>query len=208
MSVVGGSANTGLVARVQNILMKPAAEWDVIDGEPATVGGLYTGYACILAAIPAIASVIGSFFLLHYGALLLVVSLVLSYVLSLVGIFVIALIIDALAPSFGAQKSQIQALKLVVYSYTASWVAGIALIIPVLGGLIALVGWVYTLYILYLGLPKLMKSPADKTVGYFVVSLVVAIVVYGLIAIIAGMIIGMLLVGAVAAGGAAMSGVH
>lgn len=208
MSVVGGSANAGLVARVQNILMKPAAEWDVIDGEPATVGGLYTGYACILAAIPAIASVIGSFFLLHYGALLLVVSLVLSYVLSLVGIFVIALIIDALAPSFGAQKSQIQALKLVVYSYTASWVAGIALIIPVLGGLIALVGWVYTLYILYLGLPKLMKSPADKTVGYFVVSLVVAIVVYGLIAIIAGMIIGMLLVGAVAAGGAAMSGVH
>jgi hypothetical protein len=208
MSVVGGSANTGLVARVQNILMKPAAEWDVIDGEPATVGGLYTGYACILAAIPAIASVIGSFFLLHYGALLLVVSLVLSYVLSLVGIFVIALIIDALAPSFGAQKSQIQALKLVVYSYTASWVAGIALIIPVLGGLIALVGWVYSLYILYLGLPKLMKSPADKTVGYFVVSLVVAIVVYGLIAIIAGMIIGMLLVGAVAAGGAAMSGVH
>src|SRR5580692_10512027 len=141
MSVVGGSSNTGLVARVQNILMKPAAEWDVIDGEPATVGGLYTGYACILAAIPAIASVIGSF--------LLLVSLILSYVLSLVGIFVIALIIDALAPSFGAQKSQIQALKLVVYSYTASWVAGIALIIPVLGGLIALAGWIYTLYILY-----------------------------------------------------------
>jgi hypothetical protein len=208
MSVVGGSSNTGLVARVQNILMKPAAEWDVIDGEPATVGGLYTGYACILAAIPAIASVIGSFLLLHYGALLLLVSLILSYVLSLVGIFVIALIIDALAPSFGAQKSQIQALKLVVYSYTASWVAGIALIIPVLGGLIALAGWIYTLYILYLGLPKLMKSPADKTVGYFVVSLVVAIVVYALIAVIAGMIIGMLLVGAVAAGGAAMSGVH
>jgi hypothetical protein len=205
MSVVGGSANSGLITRIQNILMKPAAEWDVIDGEPATVGGLYTGYACILAAIPAIASVIGSFLILHYGMLLLLVSLILSYVLSLVGIFVIALIIDALAPSFGAQKSQIQALKLVVYSYTASWVAGIALIIPVLGGLIALVGWVYTLYILYLGLPKLMKSPADKTVGYFVVSLVVAIVVYGLIAIIAGIVIGMLVVGAVAAGGAAMS---
>ena len=151
MSVVGGSASTGLIARVQNILMKPAAEWDVIDGEPATVGGLYTGYACILAAIPAIASVIGSFLLLHYGAVLLLVSLVLSYVLSLVGIFVIALIIDALAPSFGAQKSQIQALKLVVYSYTASWVAGIALIIPVLGGLIALAGWIYTLVAAGLG---------------------------------------------------------
>ena len=208
MSVVGGSGTTGLVARVQNILLRPATEWDVIDGEPATVGGLYTGYACILAAIPAIASALSSLLILHQGAVVLVVGLVLGYVLSLAGVFVIALIIDALAPSFGAQKSQIQALKLVIYAYTASWIAGIALIIPVLGGLIALAGWIYSLYLLYVGLPKLMKSPADKTVGYFVVSLVVALVVYAVIAIIASIIIGMLVVGAMAAGGAAMPGVH
>ena len=196
MSVVGGSASTGLVQRVQNILTKPAAEWDVIDGEPATVAGLFTGYACILAAIPALASIVSSLLFVHLAIVFALVTAVLSYVLALVGIFVIAMIIDALAPSFGAQKSQIQALKLVVYSYTASWVAGIALIIPVIGGLIALVGWVYSRYILYLGLPKLMKSPPDKTVGYFVVSLVIAILVYGLILIISGIIVGMLIVGA------------
>jgi hypothetical protein len=126
-------------------------------------------------------------------------------VFGLAGVFLIAFIIDALAPSFGATKNQLQALKLVVYSYTAVWVAGIATIIPILGGLVVLAGFIYTLYTLYLGLPKLMKSPADKTVGYFVVSIVVAIVVYAIIFFVLAMILAMLAVGAAAAGGAAMS---
>jgi hypothetical protein len=204
MSVVGGSGTTGLVARVQNILMKPAAEWDVIAGEPASVGGLYTGYACILAAIPALASIVSSLAFVHWTIVPALVSAVLSYVLGLVGTFVIALIVDALAPSFGGQKNQIQALKLVIYAYTASWVAGIALVIPVLGGLVALAGLIYGLYIMYLGLPKLMQCPPDKTVGYFVVTIIVAILVYVVIGIIVGAIIGMLLIGAAATGAAAL----
>jgi hypothetical protein len=198
MSVVGGSGTTGLVARVQNILMKPAAEWDVIDGEPATIAGPFTGSACILAAIPAVAVLI-QFSLFLHNPILGVVIAVLSYVTSLVAVFVMALIIDALAPSFGAQKSQIQALKLTVYSYTASWVAGILSIIPILGVLAALAG-LYGLYIMYLGLPKLMKSPADKTVGYFVVSIVVAIVVNIIIGVIIGAVSAAMMVGAVATG--------
>jgi hypothetical protein len=129
---------------------------------------------------------------------------VLSYVSSLVAVFIMALIIDALAPSFGAQKSQVQALKLTVYSYTASWVAGILNIVPILGILAALAG-LYGLYILYLGLPKLMKSPADKTVGYFVVSIVVAIVVNIIIGFIIAAVTAAMMVSAVAAGGAALT---
>ena len=203
MSVVGGSASTGLVARVQNILMKPAAEWDVIDGEPASIAGLYTGYACILAAIPAIAVLIQMALFLHNPILGVVIG-VITYVSSLIAVFVMALIIDALAPSFGAQKSQIQAMKLTVYSYTASWVAGILNIVPVLGLLAGLAG-LYGLYIMYLGLPKLMKSPADKTVGYFVVSIVVAIVVNIIIGFIIGVVTTAMMVSAVAAGGAALN---
>src|SRR5277367_715944 len=113
MSVVESPKTAGLIQRVQNILMKPAAEWDVIDGEPATVQGLYVGYICILAAIPAIASLLGSLFTIHWMIVVTVISAVLGYGLGLVGVFVMALIIDALAPSFGAQKSEIQAMKLV-----------------------------------------------------------------------------------------------
>jgi len=202
------SSSTGLIARVQNILMKPAAEWDVIAGEPASVQGLYTGYICILAAIPALASIAGNLLLSHWLVIPALIGAVVNYVLTLVGVFVIAFIIDALAPSFGAEKNQIQALKLVGYSYTASWVAGIFLIIPFLGGLLAALGGLYSLYLMYLGLPKLMKSPEDKTVGYFVVSILCAIGVYIVIAIILAIIATMAVVGAAATGAAALGTTH
>jgi hypothetical protein len=207
MTVVSGSSNTGLIARIQNILTKPAAEWDVINTETATVQGLYTGYACILAAIPAIATIIGGILFTHMlvGA---IIGGVLSYVLSLVGVFVIALIVDMLAPSFGAQKSQIQAMKLVVYANTAAWVAGIGGIFPPIAGILALVGGIYTLYTMYLGLPKLMKSPADKTTVYFIIIIVVAVVIEIVIALVAASVLAMFVLSAAATGAAAMGGVH
>jgi len=205
MTVAEGPRTVGLVARVQNILLRPAAEWDVIDAEPATVNGLYTGYVMILAAIPPIASVIGSLAFGHVFAVVgTLIFAVVSYALALIGVFVVAFIIDALAPSFDAQKNQIQALKLVAYSYTAAWVAGVAQIIPLVGGLIALIGALYSLYLMYLGLPRLMKSPAEKTIGYFVVSLLVAIGFYVVIGLVLGMIAGIAMVGAAATGAAAL----
>jgi len=186
--------------------MKPATEWDVIDGEPATVAGLFTGYACILAAIPAIASIIAGFLFIHMAVFLIVVVAVLTYIASLISVFVMAFIVDALAPSFGAQKSMVQATKLVAYSYTASWVAGILNIVPFLGIIASLAGF-YSLYLMYLGLPKLMKAPADKTVGYFVVSLVIAIVINLVVAMVIGGVIVAATAGAIATGGA-MAGVH
>src|SRR4029453_14283966 len=94
---------------------------------------------------------------------------IVAYVISLVVVFVVALIVDALAPTFGGTKSQINALKLVAYSATPGWGAGIATIIPVLGWIVAIIGTLYGIYLLYLGLPVLMKSPEDKTVVYLAV---------------------------------------
>jgi hypothetical protein len=204
MTAVGGTSGTGLVGRVVNILTKPASEWDVIDTESASIGSLYTGYAMILAAIPAIASIIGGLVFLHWGVIVIAVVAVLSYVAQLIGVFVSAFIIDALAPSFGGTKNQIQALKLTVYSATAGWVAGILGIMPPLA-LLVWIGSLYGLYIMFLGLPKMMKSPADKTVGYFVVSLVCVFVVNIIIgAVIAAVSAAMVL----SAGAAAMGAVR
>jgi len=202
MSVVGGASTTGLVERVQNMIMKPAAEWDVVAGEPATVGSIYTGYAMILAAIPAVATLLGSILFAHMNPVAAVVTGVVGYVLALVGLFITSFIVDALAPSFGGTKNQVQALKLVAYANTAAWVAGVLNIIPILGALASLVGGIYSLYTLYLGLPKLMKNPADKTLVYFIVTLVVAVVVYAVIGLVVGIVIGMLAVGAMATTGA------
>lgn len=208
MSVVGGASTTSLVTRVQNMIMKPAAEWDVVAAEPASVGSIYTGYAMILAAIPAIASLIGSILFAHMNPVLAAITAVLGYVLALVGLFVTSFIVNVLASSFGGEQNQVQALKLVAYANTAAWVAGALNIIPILGALASLVGGIYSLYVLYLGLPKLMKNPADKTTVYFIVTLVVAVVVYAVIGAVVGLIIGMLAVGAMATGAAATGAIH
>jgi hypothetical protein len=110
---------------------------------------------------------------------------IVSYVLALAGIYVLALIIDALAPTFNGRRSQIQALKLAAYSMTASWVAGIFGLIPVLWPL-TLLG-LYSLYLLYLGLPILMKTPSDKAVGYIAVVIIIAIVLTMVISAVAAM---------------------
>lgn len=179
-----GSAGTGLVARVKGILLSPSAEWEKIEREPATVGGLFTGYVCILAAIPAVAGLIGGQVFGH-GALGISVKpslgaaltmAVLGYLGALVMTFVLGLVIDALAPSFGAEKNRVQAFKVAAYSGTAGWVAGVLQILPMLG-FIALLAALYGCWLLYLGLPRVMKGPADKAPGYAIVTILVAIVV-------------------------------
>lgn len=202
MTVAEGPHAVGLVARVQNILARPSAEWDVIAVEPATIGGLYSGYACILAAIPAVASVLGWVVRGHFFVVGAVLVAVVSYVLSLVGVFVVAWIIDALAPSFSAEKNQVQAMKLVTYSYTAAWVAGAFDILPVLGGLMTLLGGIYSLYLLYLGLPKLMKNPPDRSPAYLLVTIGAAIVIYLVAAVVVEMVTAMFAIGAFATGAA------
>ncbi len=175
-----------LVARAKNILLQPKTEWPVIAGEQATTGSLYTGYIIPLAAIGPVASIIGwsvfGFSVPFVGAIRYPIGIsvrngVVIYALSLVGVFVLALIIDALAPTFGGQKNQIQALKTSAYSYTAAWVAGIFSLIPSIA-LLGLLAALYSCYLLFLGLPVLMKAPEDKAVGYTVVVIIVAIVLY------------------------------
>lgn len=194
-----------LVQRVANILMRPKAEWEVIDAEPATIKGLYVGYAMILAAIPPLASMIGS---LVFGTGLFgivyrppiiptVVGALVQYGLSLLGVAIIAIVIDLLAPSFGGVQNRVQAFKVAVYAMTAAWVAGIFAIVPMLA-ILGLLGF-YSLYLLYLGLPRLMRSAPDKALGYTAVVVVIGIVIQ-LVAIS----IGSAVIGAAAlAGGAA-----
>jgi hypothetical protein len=205
MTAVEGPRATGLVARVQNILTKPVTEWDVVAAEPATVSGLYTGYICLLAAIPAVAGVLGSALLGHGFLIGARVGAVGRYALTLASVYVIAFIVDALAPSFGGERSMTQALKLVAYSYTAAWVAGVFLIVPLLGWLVSVAGGFYSLYLLYLGLPKVMKNPADKTMIYLIVTIAAAVIVYIVVGAVVAMVTAMFAIGALATGAAALS---
>jgi hypothetical protein len=167
-----------IVARVKGLLLAPDPEWSVIAAESATLGGLITGYVLPVAGLSALGSLVGS--VLWLGGLgfgFAVRAAVIGLMMSIVGVVVLSVVIDALAPTFGATKNSTSAAKVAAYSPTPAWIGGFFQIIPYLGSLIALIGAIYSLYLLYLGLMRVMKSPSDKAVGYTIVVVVVAIVV-------------------------------
>jgi hypothetical protein len=187
-----------ILARAKALLLTPRTEWPVIAAEPATVGSIYSGYIVILAALPAIAqflkfSVLGVS-VVFLGTFRTSIGLGLSnaisyYVMSLIGVFVLALIIDALAPSFNGTKNRVQAVKTSAYAYTAAWVGGIAVIIPGIGWLLSLAGGIYSIYLLYVGLPHTMKAPPEKATGYTVVIVIAGILLAVIISLVSSSII-------------------
>lgn len=186
-----------LVARVQGILLKPKEEWVKIKEEPVSVSELFTSYALILAAIPAVAQLIGLSLIgrrvpfvgwYRYGMGRGLLYAILFYVFTLVSVYVFGIIINALAPTFSSTQNIANAMKLAAYSMTPAWVAGVLYIIPYLGILVILAS-LYGIYILYLGfVTPLMDTPKEKVVVYLVVSIVVALVLMVVVSIILGAI--------------------
>lgn len=200
----GGGGTKNIIARVGDILTKPKQEWEVIDREPSTVASLFTGYAMILAAIGPIASILGYLLVglpIAYGLTFALIA----YVIALAGVFLNGIIINALAPTFGGTQNQVQAMKVAVYSGTPVWLVGILNILPQLAPIIALVGLLalgYGIYILYLGLPRLMRVSEDKAVGYVVVVIAAWIVIWAILSfVIIGMVMGMVYGSALGVGG-------
>ena len=180
-----------IIKRAIAIITKPNDEWQVIKNETMSIADMFTKYAIILAAIPAIAGFIGygligisvgfGTFRIPLGRCL--IWAIFMYALSLVGVYLTAFIMDALAPSFGSQKDMNRSLKVVVFSWTPVWIAGILYIIPS----IAVIVWIaslYALFLLYIGMKSLKEPPQDKLMGYFIVTLVINIVVLFLVGFI------------------------
>jgi hypothetical protein len=186
-------------ARATKILKDPKIEWPVIEREATTVNQLYMGYIGPLAAVAAIAGFLGRTFVgVSLGAFGTfrtpfvsgLVGACIGFVLTLAGVYISALIISKLAPTFQSTSDDRQALKLVAYAETPVWLAGILTILPLLGSLALLIGGLYAIYLFYLGLPVMMKTPQDKVIPYMVVSAVVCVVVFIVMGMIAGIFIG------------------
>jgi len=206
----------GLIDRVKNILLTPKNEWPVIAGEASSTGDLFGGYVAPLAGLSALAGFIGSSLVgtsipfvgtFRVPIIAGIGAAVLHFVFALLGVFILSLIINALAPSFGGEKNQAQALKVAVYSYTPAWIAGVLHILPVFGVsmLIVLIS-LYGLFLLYLGLPPLMKNPPEKSIGYTAVVVICAIVLSIVLALIVGTLTAMF--GGGMAGMAGMGGMR
>jgi hypothetical protein len=172
------------IERVKAILLTPRTEWPVIEQERATMSDLYINYVAILAAIPEVAHIIGQSLVgaAHVSIGALVLRAVIAYAVTLAMVYIIAGVIDLLAPRFGGKKNFPNALKLSVYSYTPLWLAGIFLLIPGLNFLLIL--GVYGLYLLWIGLPMLMGVPSDCAFRYAIVVTACALIPVVVLAIV------------------------
>jgi Yip1 domain len=176
-----------LVERVKAILLTPQNEWQVIDRETGDPTYLFTNYVAILAAVPAVAAFIG-YFLAGMGLVDALILGVFFYVVCCAAWYVEATVIDALAPTFGAPKNIAGAMKIATYSSTAFWIAGIVLLIPRIAVLM-LLGAAYSVYLLWLGLPPLMRVREARASAYAAVVVVVMFVIAIVVIVVLGMII-------------------
>ncbi len=182
------SSAASFLARVKGILLSPAAEWPVIDREDTTPATVFGTYVIPLAALAAIVnfirlSVIG--INMPFGGTIRspitagLTNAVLTCVMAVLGVALIAGIINLLAPTFGGVRDTRRALRAAAYSLTAAYVGTFLGLLP-MGTLLSLLAGLYGIYTLYLGLPLMMHSKPDKAVGY-TASVVVCTILVGLI---------------------------
>jgi len=178
------------VSRVRGVLFEPRATFKEVDSEFTKPGDIWGRYVLPLALIGPLAGAIGRFL---FGKRIAGTSLPesvtisgagiwfgISLVLQLAAVFALTQIISLLAPGFGGQKNDVQALKVAAYASTPMWVAGIFN----LHGRFLMVGVIvsmYSLFLLYVGLPTLMKVPQDRSMGYTAVVIIAAIVIFLLV---------------------------
>jgi hypothetical protein len=171
-------------------LVSPKTEWPVIDNENDSSMVVLTKYVLLLAAIPAAASFIGfgliGFFSIGYG----IKQAIIQYIAMVGGVYITAFVIDLLAQNFGSQKNFDKAFSLVTYSYTPVFIGGIFYIYHSFSFLVGLAG-IYSLYLLYMGLTPMMKTPDEKRTPYFVVSLLLMVAAFSvLLMVLTGLLIG------------------
>jgi hypothetical protein len=179
----------GLIARVKNMLLTPKTEWQVIAPEPTTVAQAYTGYVIPMAAFAGVMSFLhmsvvgvqipfgGS---MRMPVMTGLTSAVVSFIGGMLGLYLVGLIINALAPTFSGTKDQRQAMKVAAYAFTPAWIGTLLALSPVAPGLLQFLAGCYGIYVLALGLPVLMLAPRDKAFGY-TASVVVCTILIGIV---------------------------
>jgi tetrahydromethanopterin S-methyltransferase subunit C len=171
-----------IVKRIKGLIIAPEAEWAIIEAEDKGVVELYRSYIVYLALIPPFASFLGGYFFgfgrgpadvghLSLGGGLL--RAFVQYALSLPLLYLVAFVISTIAPHFDGKADDKRALTLAAYSYTPAWVAAVFGLIPGLRWL-DILGF-YGIYLLYHGLPRMMKCPKDHADVFTLVILALTI---------------------------------
>jgi hypothetical protein len=188
--------SASLITRVKNMILTPKTEWPVVEGEPTSIGQLYVSFVAPLALLAAVLAFIHvSLIGLHlpFGGTIRqpvttgLMSLVMTLVAAFIGLLIVGFVISVLAPTFGGVRDMRQAVKTAAYAFTPAWLGSVFGLLPTLSTLLQLAADCYAIYVLYLGLPVMMRSKPEKAAGY-TATVVVCTMVLGIVvgAVMAG----------------------
>ncbi len=173
------------IARAKGLLVEPGKTWDGIAAEPMTLGSVFPSYVLPLAAIPSIGSAIGTFLGGHVPN---AAELLISYAIALFSVLIMGKIMPPLAARFGATPDADAGMKLAAFAPTGAWVGGLALIVPSIGGFLALIGALYTLYLFYDGAQRLFPVAPIKARMLGFSAVLASILLNMLIGLLVGML--------------------
>lgn len=188
-----------LIQRIRALLVSPRTQWPAIAAEPVTIAELYRDPIAVLAAIGPVCAFIKSsligygwhgFRVYRLGIGAGLAAAIVSYAVTLAAIYALAVIVDALAASFGGQQNRVQALKLAAWSCTGIWLAGFGHLLPSFSVLVFLAGGACSVYLLHVGLPLLMQAPAERAAGYTAAAAISALALGWVISLLTGGITG------------------
>lgn len=173
-----------LIERAKNMIASPKTEWLVIESETATPRSLLISYVLPMAIVASIGKVLTGLVWVGIFSTYFVWAAIFGFISIIVSFYISIYVIDMLAPTFGSERNLNKSAQLVAYSNTPNWVAGLLSFIPVIGWLLVIAGWVYSIYLFYIGLGPLKSTPEDKKVVYMIVAFIVMIAVVFIISAI------------------------
>jgi hypothetical protein len=182
-----------LARRAMAVLFRPTAAWDAAAAETTSAREVLLGYVAPLAAIPAVCGAIGGTLFgfsfadvgLRPRPLVVILEAAAGFVLTMAGVWLAGQALARLAGLFGGKVDPLQGLRLVAYSGTAVWLAGLFYLLPGLQIPAVLLGVLWSFFLLYRGLPALLDVPEDRLLTCFAASLITV----GMIAILRGFLV-------------------
>jgi hypothetical protein len=162
-----------ILSRAYGLLREPKKEWQQIKAEETTIPNILLGYVAPLAAVPPICGLIGAYvFGLNYGGVDLrpalddaLIGALVSFVASVAMVFALGILINATVENFAGDRNDLAAQKVAAYAMTPAFLSGVFSLWPPLWWL-SLIAIAASVFLLYRGLPALMKTPEDQALGY------------------------------------------
>jgi hypothetical protein len=150
------------VRRARDICLSPRATFLEIDREKAGIGEIFRDYVAWFVALEPLARASAAIILDGATGLARVAPrLAVGYVLTLACVYLVALAANLVAPLFGGERDEDQAVRLVAFSLTPGWIGGALAPAPFLG-LVGLALSLFTLVLVWIGAPRLLNLPEER----------------------------------------------